>query len=98
VNSKEIKECVLGPKDLVQFGSLEFLFDAEDAEGVPVEPSSQMRVEVSTGPATTPISFGSISPFGARHKENTFLWYILIAVIGLLALALVAFVWVKLLR
>jgi hypothetical protein len=92
VNSKEISECVLGPKDLVQFGVLEFLFDADDAEGVVVETASPMRVEVSTGPATTPVSFGSISPFGARRRDNTFLWHLLIAAIGLLALALVVFV------
>ncbi|MDZ4199426.1 MAG: FHA domain-containing protein [Kiritimatiellia bacterium] len=100
VNGQEIKECVLGPKDLVQFGSLEFLFDADDAEPGTVSPesSSQMRVEVSTGPATTPISFGSISPFGARRRENMTLWYVLIGVIGLLALALVALVIFKLFK
>jgi hypothetical protein len=66
--------------------------DVIPKEGVVVETASPMRVEVSTGPATTPVSFGSISPFGARRRDNTFLWHLLIAAIGLLALALVVFV------
>lgn len=92
VNAKEIAECVLNSKDLVQLGALEFLFDADDAEGAPSEVTTPMRVEVSTGPATTPVSFNSISPFGARRRDNTGLWYALIAVLGLLSLALVAYV------
>lgn len=98
VNAKEIQECALNSKDLVQLGTLEFLFDADDAEGAPAETVSPMRVEVTTGPATTPVSFGSISPFGARRRDNTMLWNALIAVLGLLALALVAYIAWKLFR
>ncbi len=91
VNSKEVKEVDLHPKDLVQVGSIEFLFDAEGAEASEETPTfSHAKVEVTSGPATAPISFGSISPFGARRKENSALWYTLIIAIGVLALAGIA--------
>lgn len=87
VNSHEIKESELHPKDLVQVGAIEFLFDAEGAEvSGRREELPQPEVVVTTEPATAPISFGSISPFGPRRKEQKALWYALIAVVGLLAL------------
>ena len=87
VNSKEIKETELKPKDLVQIGSVEFMFDAEGAAAEDTHTFSQAQVEVTSGPPTAPISFGSISPFGARRRSNTALWYTVIIIIGLLALA-----------
>lgn len=91
VNSKEIQEADLRPKDLVQVGSVEFLFDAEGMESAePAQPLAHAKVEVTSGPATAPISFSSISPFGARRKENTALWYTLIIAVGALAIAGVA--------
>ena len=99
VNSKEIQEADLKPKDLVQVGSVEFLFDAEGAEAAAEEPAfAHAKIEVSSGPATAPISFGSISPFGARRKENTALWYTMIFVIGALAIAGIAWFVITILR
>jgi len=99
VNSKEIKKADLHPKDLVQVGSIEFLFDAEGAEAAAEAPAfSHAKVEVTSGPATAPISFGSISPFGARRKENTALWYTLIIGIGALAIAGIAWFVITILR
>jgi predicted component of type VI protein secretion system len=86
VNSREITECDLKPKDLVQIGSVEFMFDAEDIEARETPALSQTQVEIATGPASSPPSFGSMSPFGARRRDNMLLWYLLIGVIGLLAL------------
>lgn len=86
VNSREITECDLRPKDLVQVGSVEFMFDAEESEIEDTRSFPQTQVEVSAGPASAPVSFGSISPFGARRRDNMMLWYILIGVIGVLAL------------
>ncbi len=88
VNGREIKEEDLYPKDLVQVGAVEFLFDAEGAEvAARREELPQPEVVVSTEPATAPITFGSISPFGPRRKQNEALWVALTAVVGLLALA-----------
>lgn len=87
VNSQEVKETDLRPKDLVQIGSVEFLFDAEGAEiSAREETRVQAEVVVTTGPATAPISFTSISPFGPRRKENQALWYALVGLVGVLAL------------
>ncbi|MCX7820033.1 MAG: FHA domain-containing protein [Kiritimatiellae bacterium] len=99
VNSQEIKEIDLHPKDLVQVGSIEFLFDAEGAEvSAREEARVQPEVVVTTGPATAPISFTSISPFGPRRKENQAMWYVTIGIIGLLALAGVTLFLLKFLR
>ncbi len=92
VNGKEVEDEPLRPKDLLQVGSVEFMFDAEESEWEPAEPKvrSEANVEVSNDPTVKPISFGSISPFGPRGRGSSRLWYALIGVIGVLALALVA--------
>ncbi len=92
VNSREVTECELHPKDLVQVGSVEFMFDADDAAQPESRPFPKTQVEIASGPASAPVSFGSISPFGARRRDNMLLWYILIGVIGLLAIGAAAFV------
>ena len=94
VNGKEVKECRLHAKDLVQIGSLEFMFDAEDAPEAPrpVVTKADTKTIEAKGAAAAPISFGSISPFGSRKKDNVALWYALIIGIGLLALLGVGFV------
>jgi pSer/pThr/pTyr-binding forkhead associated (FHA) protein len=97
VNSREIKEAVLRPKDLVQIGSVEFLFNSEamsfeDAQAA----SSRTEVLESKGSATMPKSFDNISPFGARRRENLTPWVPVIAVLGALALAVVIFLIIQL--
>lgn len=90
VNQKEVKEAELKPKDLVQIGALEFMFDREDAGGVELQASlMKADIEETQGPATAPVSFGSISPFGARNRSNNALWVALIVVVGILAVGAV---------
>jgi len=92
VNSKEVKEITLKPKDLVQVGSVEFLFNSED---IPLSEAeaiyNKTEIVEASGPAIKPQSFNSISPFGARRRENQNLWVTLIIVIGVLAVGLVGF-------
>jgi pSer/pThr/pTyr-binding forkhead associated (FHA) protein len=97
VNSREIKEAVLRPKDLVQLGSVEFLFNSEavsfeDAQAL----ASRTEVLESQGTATMPASFNNISPFGARRRENLSAWVPLIAALGALALGTVVFLVIQL--
>jgi pSer/pThr/pTyr-binding forkhead associated (FHA) protein len=87
VNSREIREAALKPKDLVQIGSVEFMFDAEESEVLEATEGGETRVEVASGPTSAPVTFGSISPFGARRRSNVLLWYAPIVVLGLLAIA-----------
>jgi len=96
LNSKEITESKLRPKDLLQVGSVEFLFDSEPMEAVETHSYAEAHVEVAPGPTAAPESFANISPFGARHKESKGVWLLLIAVIGLLALVVVVIFFVKL--
>ena len=96
LNSKDVTESKLRPKDLLQVGSVEFLFDADQMEAVETHSYAEAHVEVAPGPAAAPESFANISPFGARHRENKGVWLLLIAVIGLLALVGVVLFFVKL--
>lgn len=93
VNNQEVTaEILLKPKDLVQVGSVEFLFNSQD---IPLSEAeaiyNKTEIVEAAGPAVKPQSFNSISPFGARRRENKSLWTTLIAVIGVLALAVVAY-------
>ena len=96
VNNKDIKESKLRPKDILQVGSIEFMFDAAPGELLRDEPEQTANVEVAPGPAAAPESFGNISPFGARKAEAKGLWFLIIALIGLAALAAVVVFFIKL--
>jgi len=97
VNSREITEVDLKPKDLIQIGSLEFMFDADPDEIVGTAVDMHASVEIAEGPVQAPQTFNSISPFGSR-KDSHKLWYFLIGVIGVVALAAVVLFIVKLMR
>ncbi|MCS6770921.1 MAG: FHA domain-containing protein [Kiritimatiellae bacterium] len=86
VNSREIKEAVLRPKDLIQIGSVEFLFNSETMSFEDAQAAVQTEVLESQGTAAMPESFDNISPFGARRRENLNVW--MPVIIGLAAIAL----------
>ncbi len=97
VNSHDTKEVVLKPKDLIQFGSVEFLFNseamsAEDAQAVFTK-TEEMVADSST---TRPESFSSISPFGARRRENQAMWGTILIGLGIIALLVVIYLFYKL--
>jgi len=96
LNSKELKEGHLKPKDLVQVGSVEFMFDGENVEAVETHAYAEAQVEVAPGPVTAPDSFTNISPFGTRRKESKGMWFILITIFGALALIAAIVFFVKL--
>ena len=86
VNQKDIKEVELRPKDLIQIGSLEFMFDNEAEAAVePEAPLVKAEVEEMQGPATAPVTFSSISPFGSRSSQNNRIWMGLMILVGILA-------------
>jgi pSer/pThr/pTyr-binding forkhead associated (FHA) protein len=98
LNAKDVSEARLRPKDLVQVGSVEFMFDAERVDVEPVETHSfaETHVEVAPGPVAAPVSFNTISPFGARRRESKGMWFLLIAVVGIVALIVVVVYFIKL--
>jgi len=89
VNNRDIKESVLRPKDILQVGSIEFMFDASPGEVIEDDRAQTANVEVAPGPAAAPASFGNISPFGSRSAEKKGVWFLIIAGLGLAALAAV---------
>lgn len=97
VNSREVKEATLRPKDLLQIGSVEFMFNSETISFEDAQASfTQTEVLESRGTAAMPKSFDNISPFGARRRENLTVWIPVIIGLGVLALAVVVYLLVKL--
>ncbi len=99
VNSHEAKDTVLKPKDLIQFGSVEFLFNSEvisleDAQQAVFTKTEEL---VADGSTARPESFNSISPFGARRRENQALWSTILVALGVVALLVVIALFYKLL-
>ncbi len=88
VNTKDVQEHALKAKDLIQFGSIEFLFNSDElSDDAAEETFAPTEVVESLGGAAAPESFSSISPFGARRRETPGIWVILIIVLGIAALA-----------
>ena len=93
VNTKDIQEHSLKPKDLVQVGSIEFLFTSEEEATNAGDdmPMTQTEVIVGSGRSSAPESFESISPFGTRQRDSSGVWIAVIGIMAALALAGVAF-------
>ena len=83
INSRRILRQALKHKNLVQVGSVEFLFEDENSAEEPDNSYLETDVEIDTAGAAAPRSFTNISPFNTRAKESKGAWY---AVLVLLAL------------
>lgn len=90
VNSRDVKESALHHKDLIQLGSIEFLFDAPELTSSGAR-YTDANAEVATGAMSAPQDFASISPFGAPPKERRGIWYFALIVIGAVALLALVF-------
>ncbi|HQF21357.1 MAG TPA: FHA domain-containing protein [Kiritimatiellia bacterium] len=86
VNSRDVREAILHHKDLIQLGSIEFLFDAPELAAASAR-YTDANAEMATGAMSAPQDFASISPFGAPPKERRGFWYVVLAIVGVLALA-----------
>jgi len=92
LNFERITEAELAPKQIIQVGSTELMFDAPSSEIPSSVLASNTQVVVDDAPPiTAPKSFSSVSPFGARPRDNRGLWLTAFIIIGLLALAGLAF-------
>lgn len=90
VNSRDVKEAALHHKDLIQLGSIEFLFDAPELTAAGAR-YTDANAEVATATMTAPQDFASISPFGAPPKEQRGFWYFILIAIGAIALLALIF-------
>ena len=86
VNSRDVREDILHHKDLIQLGSIEFLFDAPELAAASAR-YTDANAEMATGAMSAPQDFASISPFGAPPKERRGFWYVVLAIVGVIALA-----------
>lgn len=97
INTREISEARLRDKDILQVGSVEFLF--EDPDSAPVETTAyaEARIEEETAPVAAPASFANISPFRRPERYRTRdLWLFVLALLGLAALAGVVYFFIQL--
>lgn len=75
INSRRIIHQALKDKNLVQVGSVEFLFEDASSAGEDENPHIEADVEVDTATAAAPQSFTNISPFNTRKRESKGAWY-----------------------
>ena len=97
INSRDVKESALHHKDLIQLGSIEFLFDAPElaASGARY---TDANAEMATSTMSAPQDFASISPFGAPPKERRGTWYFVLIATGIVALLALLYFVFKLLQ
>jgi predicted component of type VI protein secretion system len=90
VNSRDARETPLSHKDLIQLGTLEFVFDAPELASSSAR-YTEADAEVASSEMSAPVDFASISPFGAPQRARRGVWYFVLAATGLLALLAFAF-------
>ena len=88
VNGLPVKrEIQLKPKDIIQVGAAEIMFDGQNVD-VPDEKRASAQIEVTNEPSSVPDSFRSVSPFGPRRRESPRVWAIIMAVLGVLVIVM----------
>ena len=87
ISFKRNTSAKLKPKDAIQIGSLELVFDMESPEKKEFTPPADSNIVIEeTRPIAKPESFSSVSPFGGHRGENKVVWIVLIVAGGFLAL------------
>ena len=89
LNGVAVSKASLKPKDIVQVGSVELMFDGQDVE-VEATSSDTTTVEVRSEPVQIPENFHTASPFGARTDSRK-PWVIFAIVLSLFVVAALAF-------
>lgn len=85
LNGSAITKAHLRPKDIVQIGGVELMFDGQDVD-VSADLSATARVEVVSEPVSVPETFRTASPFGSR-KDSRKPWIVLTSILILLVVA-----------
>ena len=96
LNGRSVKgePADLHHKDILQLGSLEFLFDAPEISAADTARYTDADAEIATSAMAAPADFNTISPFGARPRERMGTWYfinLIMAICALLALGYFVF-------
>lgn len=98
LNGATVTKSVLRPKDIIQLGAVELMFDGQDVEtdDITAASSTTTRVEALSEPIAVPDSFKTASPFGSR-KDSRKPWVIATAVLGILVAVALVFFFMKVL-
>jgi pSer/pThr/pTyr-binding forkhead associated (FHA) protein len=89
LNGGSITKSGLRPKDIVQVGNVELMFDGQDVE-VDTAASDTAKIEVVAEPVHIPQNFHTASPFGNR-KDSRKPWVILTIGLMIMVVAALAF-------
>jgi pSer/pThr/pTyr-binding forkhead associated (FHA) protein len=89
LNGAGVTKTGLCPKDILQIGSVELMFDGQDVEVDAGTASDTAKIEIMVEPRHIPQNFRTASPFGNR-KDNRKPWVIL--TIGLVLLVVAALI------
>jgi hypothetical protein len=90
LNGIAVTSTRLKPKDIVQIGTVELMFDGEEVETAPLPETPTTRIEAIAGPAEIPGTFRTASPFGARRDSRS-VWVIVTVVLILAVLGALVF-------
>jgi len=91
LNSQPVTEAPLNPKDLIQVGTVEFMFDAEPGEKLtPASSISDTKVIVTSEPRISFSQSAAASQFTARKRESRTGFYVLMGLVAVVAIVLVA--------
>ena len=93
LNGAVVGKSILRPKDIIQLGAVELMFDGIGVDtGDVAAKSTTAPVEALSEPVAVPETFKTASPFGSR-KDSRKPWVIATAILGvLIAVGLVFFV------
>lgn len=89
LNGAPVTKAYLKPKDIVQVGGVELMFDGQDVEVVATA-SEATTVEVRSEPVHIPEDFHTASPFGTR-KDNRKPWVIVAIALSVMVAAALGF-------
>ena len=89
LNGMSVAKASLKPKDIIQLGNVELMFDGQDVEVDGGAASDTAKIEVEVEPVQIPQNFHTASPFGSP-KDSRKPWVIL--TIGLILMIVAALV------
>ncbi len=90
LNGAGVTRVSLRPKDILQVGNVELMFDGQDVEVESVSDADAPKIEVLAEPVHIPRDFHTASPFGNR-KDNRKAWVIVTTALILLVVAALVF-------
>lgn len=72
LNGSPVSKSPLKPKDIIQLGSVELMFDGQDIEVQtgPVHDTARIEEVAAAEPVSVPENFRTASPFGSRRDSH----------------------------